>query len=271
MSRSPHSNVKFWTIAAVVIAASAATVAGSLPKVQAFANWESTQLVKEADNASASEAETDYQLAVWLNPDNQQAYANLGAAQFAANNSSAALPNLNRAGEGIAVTELRVKSLLELNRPTAARLSVQELARPGEPEDAIVLAALADCVDNHAQDVTQLTPLVTSPGAVRRIQLAQAGGISLAEVLYTTGLLNSSSAILSGLGPSFSRDLLLGQVDYQQGKWTQAEELAQAATQNDPASVQAHQLLADVYTKERQPSLAAQQQVLLAQISSGKP
>jgi hypothetical protein len=251
-----------------------AGLASLWPVSRAAALRQSDHLVADGRNASGGEALTDFQLATWLNPANQAAFVGLAAAQVSNGQPTLALASLARAGQGPAVERLRVRTLIELGRSSDAATAASHLAGQGAPSSDLVLAALAYAQAGRNPDIEALVPRVESPEAATRIQRAQAGKLPLAAELSATGLLNSSSALLNSLPPSFQRNLMLARILYTRHSdqdLAQAVSLLNQAMELDPANQAGRRLLSDVYTEQGNTAAATQQTMLINHLQAGHP
>jgi hypothetical protein len=275
MSNSRRSSAKFWILSSVVVIASGAALACLWPTVRAQAATTSVQFVKQAGDTDGGEAWSDYQLATWLNPGNKSAYLGLAASQLAGGRASAALSSLHGAGQGSTVLRLKVRALIETGKYTEAQSDAGKLVSLANPPQAdLVLAALADSLKGDSSDIVAITPRLSSPEAAELVTRAKSGNLPLAAALYATGLLNSSSAILTKIPSSFESDLLLAKIDYQWGTprdLNRAAGLLQTATLMDPSSPAPRQLLVTIYRDENKFTLADNQQALVNKLTTGQP
>jgi thioredoxin-like negative regulator of GroEL len=234
----------------------------------------SAHLVTAGDKAKGPEAANDYLLATYLDPANHTAHIRLARTQIAAGQADLALVTLERAGQGSEVEQLKVRTLIEIGRPTDASNEASRLIEPGRTEDDIVLAALAFGLAGRTADAQGLSARVTSPEAAGRIVRALAAPITLAAELYATGLQNSSSALLQKLPVSYERNYLLARINY--GLYTKASlakaaELLQVSVELNPASLEARELLAKVYRAQGEENAAIEQDAASGKLRSGRP
>ncbi len=270
-----RANTKFWIIAGVVLTGSVIGLAALWPVALSLARSESVQLTKEAAAAQGTEATTDYHLAVWLNPANQPAYLGLARTEIAADHTDEALQALDHAGEGSEAARLRVRIDLELGRYHDGAQAADTLAKATDrTEGDIVFTALAYGLDGRTADIKPLMPLVASPDALRRIQRAEAQHYALAAELYSSGLLNSSSALLAKEPAGYERNLLLARICYERhtpASLASAADLLTAANTLNPANLDARRLLVQIYQAQKNSSAADQQNILIAKLVAGRP
>jgi thioredoxin-like negative regulator of GroEL len=265
----------FTLISAVTLAAATAGLAALWPAALAAARAQSTELTQAGRQTSGGEALTDYQLAAWLDPNNQAAYTGLAREQILAGRADDALANLSRAGEGSEVMQLKVRTLLELGRYNEAANIANGLTSPDRTTADIALAGLAFALANRPPgDITALMDRVTAPEALQTLQRAQSGNLPLAAELYATGLLRSSSAILTKLPSGYQRDTLLARINIARHT---PESLAaaivnlQAAITANPADITARTLLAQAHRDLGQADAAAAQDSAIAKHKTGRP
>jgi hypothetical protein len=274
MSQKPPSNAKFWLLASATVVASACALAALWPLALNAARAQSARLTTEATTANGGEAQADYQLATWLDSRNTAAYLGLARLQIAHSQAGLALATLDQAGEGSQAQQLKVRTLIELGRYPQAADAAVTLAAPGRPDDDLVLAALADTLATRTPDVTALIPRLTSPEAAQRVRHAQVDKVTLAYELYATGLPRSSSALLTPAPTSFERNLLLGRIRYathSPADLAEAADFLASAIALNPAGLEAHQLLANVYRDRKNFAAANQQDSLAVRLQAGKP
>jgi Flp pilus assembly protein TadD len=252
----------------------AALIAAAWPATLAAARRQSMELTAAGAQADGAEVEVDYRLATWLDSHNQTAYTGLAHSLVAAGRPEEALANLSGAGEGSEVEQLQIRTLIELGRYNQAATVATTLTAPGRPDGDLVLAALAYALAGRPTDATALIPRVASPEAAQGIARAGAGNVTLAAELYATGLLQSSSALLSKLPTSYERNLLLGRIRYTRHTETdlsQAVDFLTVATTLNPSGLEAHTLLAKVYRDQNKLPDATRQEALISQLQSGRP
>lgn len=275
MSNSKRSSAKFWLLAVGVIIVTSAALAFLWPLVRTQAVSQSRSLMSQARQTNGGEALSDYQLSVWLNPNNHTARLGLAQAELSANEPAAALVNLGQAGEGAVVNRVRVQALIETFQYRSAATAAAKLSAEPHPSDAdLLLAALANQLSNNTLAVPPLLARLSSPEALQAASRVQAGKLALAEVLYSTGLLRSSNEILASLPSSYQRDLLMAQIYYTWGgtlNTSKATALLLAAASQDPANPAPRQLLVTIYRDNNQFTLADDQQSLLNKLSVGQP
>lgn len=270
----PRPSAKFTAFATATILLTAGALAALWPVALSAARHESTNLVGEGSHTDASEAATDYLLATWLDHHNTAAYAALARTQIAAGQPDAALTSLMHAGEGSEVEQLRVRTLIELGRASAAADAATALTTPERSQADLLLAVLAyENTGRHA-DSLALSPRLTSPEAARSASRAQTGQLGLAAELYAAGLLRGSSAILVKTPTSYERNLLLAHIRYTQHTrpaLTEATDYLTSANALNPANTEARNLLAKVYRELGNLHDAQVQTSLVAKIQSGRP
>jgi thioredoxin-like negative regulator of GroEL len=266
--------VKFTLIATLTLATASAGLAALWPTALDAARHQSTSLTTAAGQADGGEALVDYQLATWLNPANQTAYAGLARTQILAGRPDDALASLAYAGQGSEAGQLKTRTLIELSRYHEAAAESNHLTAPGRPDADVVLAGLSLALDGHPADIDPLMARVTAPEALQSLRRAQAGNLSLAAELYTTGLLQSSSAILAKQPESYERNLLLARIRYARHTATDLD-LAigylNTAISLNPASTDARILLAQIYRANGQTDAAAHQDTAIAALKAGRP
>ncbi len=191
MSNWQPSSIKFWSVTVLVLLAAAGSLAALWPLALTAARSESASLVGEGDHAAGTEATNDYLLATRLDATNHLAFARLAGAQIAAGQPDAALASLSHAGQGSAVEELKVRTLVELGRNTSAADEASQLTQSGRSDDDVVLAALAYAAAGRTADASALVHRVSSPEAAQRVGRAAASQLTLAAELYAAGLLRS--------------------------------------------------------------------------------
>jgi cytochrome c-type biogenesis protein CcmH/NrfG len=106
------------------------------------------------------------------------------------------------------------------------------------------------------------------------VQRDLAGKLTLAAELSSSGLLNSSSALLQSLPSSYQRNLMLARIYYTHhtpSQLGQAAALLNQAVTADPAALPARRLLAAVYADQGNQAAAVAQNRLIAQLVSGRP
>ena len=270
----PPANAKFAIFATATVLAAAGTLAALWPLALTAARHESANLVGEGNQAHAGEAATDYLLATWLDRHNTAAYAGLARTQIAAGQPDAALTSLTHAGEGSEVEQLRVRTLIELGRASDAAAAGGALTTPGRSQNDLLLAVLAYENAGRHTDTTALIPRLTSPDTAEGAARAQAGPLGLATELYATGLLRSSSAILTKAPTSYQRNLLLARIRYAQhtkSALTDAADYLATANALNPANTEARLLLTKVYRELGNTHDAQVQTALIAKLQAGRP
>jgi Flp pilus assembly protein TadD len=274
MRKPDPSTLQFSLIAVFTLAIAAAGLAALWPGALEAARHQSARLAAEGGRGSGGEAEADYQLATWLDPANQAAFAGLARAQILNGHADNALTSLGRAGEGSQVEQLKIRALVEIGRYNEAADIAATLITTDPSDQNLVLAALSFALAGRSADTQPLIPRLSSPEAAQRVRRAQGDNITLAAELYATGLLQSSSALLTKLPSSYERDLLLGRVRYARhgpGDLAQAESYLTVAVALNPASIEARQLLAAVYRDDNRPADAGRQTAAVAKLQSGRP
>jgi predicted Zn-dependent protease len=241
---------KFLALTSLVMIATASAFVAIWPVAQTTRKTQAKKFITEASSVTPAEALTDYQLAIWLDPSNEVGYLNLAQIQVATGQSARAVNTLSRAGEGTQAMKLKVRTLLELGRYSAAADSSLQLARTGRSDSDHLLAATAYMLAGRTSELALLDTTITSPDALQRLLRIEFGNLPLAKELYAVGLPDSSRALLLKLPVSFERNFLLGQISYQMHSSTElvaaSKYLATAASLN-PADLNVHQLLAQVY------------------------
>jgi hypothetical protein len=273
MNRS-RSDGYFAGLSAAILLAGACGLAAAWPSAQASARAKSADLLAQGNAAGGAEAATDYRLATLLDPANEPAQAKLAAVQIAQGRADQALQTLRRAGRGSEVTQLLVRTQIELGQYATAADDAAALTAPGRGEEDLALAALAYALAGRSQDAANLTSRVSSPEAAQRVARANGSQLTLASELYATGLLNSSSALLEQQPASFERNLLYARILITRGTkpgLVQATSLLQQAVSMNPAGTTARQLLIQAYQAQGKDSDAANEQTLLAKLTAGRP
>lgn len=252
----------------------ATAIAATWPLLRAAGRWESSQLVGEARGANLAEAAVDYHLATKLDPANHAGYLGLARNQIAAGQANLALSSLANAGEGSDATRLRVRTLLELNRRSAAADQASNLTQPGSSDADIELSALADALAGRTDAITPLITAVSSPEAAQHVRRAQTGNLPLAVELYASGLPESSRTLLVSLPTSYERNLLLARIYTTRHSPTDlatATDYLSEAVRLNPSDIEAHQLLAELFTDQGQTAASANQSALIKQLQTGRP
>ncbi len=274
MHRPNARLIAFFSFSGLILAASATALATTWPAAVGAAHAGASKLVGDAATASLPEAAVDYQLATWLDPSNQAAYLGIARTQIVTGHAETALTALERAGEGSEAAELRIRTLIELGRTSEAATRAATLGASGRSEADITLAALTYALAGRPADIAPLNALVSSPEALQHLARIVAGNVPLAGELYTAGLPESSRNLLLKLPVTFERNLLLGHIYYDQHTTadlsTATGYLTTALTLN-PADIEAHKLLAAVYVDRNLPTDAANQNILVQKLLSGKP
>jgi hypothetical protein len=211
-NRPAPSSAAFMGLAAITLIGAASLLAAAWPHALKAAHKQSDRLVAEAGTVSINEAAADYNLATWLNRSNQPAYLGLARTQIATGKAAQAVDTLGKAGQGSEASKLRIRTLLELNRPAEAADLANNLTQPGHSDEDLTLAAIAFALANRPDSITPLIPLMSSPEAAQRVIRIEAGKLPLATELYAYGLPESSRALLVTLPVSFERDQLLGRI-----------------------------------------------------------
>lgn len=274
MHRPNPRIIAFFVLSAIVLASSSAALAASWPNAIGAAHRQSAKLIGEAATADLAEAAVDYQLATWLDPQNQAGYLGLARTQIATGHAEAALIALERAGEGSNAATLRIRTLLELGRSTEAADRARTLARPGRKDADVVLAALTFAIAGRAAGIPALTTLVSSPEALQSLARIEAGQVPFAGELYAAGLPESSRSLLIKLPTSFERNLLLAHIAYDRhtpDDLSSATDYLNEALALNPSGLEARKLLVAVYTDRGLPTDATNQSVLIQKLEAGKP
>ncbi len=271
---SDSSNLGFWIVASLVLILNVGLATAIWPLVVQAAHSESDQLTSAGRQAQGSEAQLDFELAHRLNPANQQASLALAQLQIAAGQSQAAVRTLQRAGQGIEVLRLQLKTQLELEQTGAAVTTAQALVhRSAAPGDQ-TLAAYTYLLANQLDQFNTLMPLVSAPEARQRILAAQASPTALGQQLYALELLKSSQTLLMKQPNSVPRDLVLAAIaaSHQTADfWREARDFYTAALTLDPANQAARQGLITSLQALGDNDAAAKQAALLAQLQAGRP
>lgn len=273
MTRQSPSTFAPVALSAGILLASASGLAALWPVALQAAHNKSQELTAEAKQAKGGEIEVNYRLATWLDNQNQAAYAGLAQAQINLGQPDAALLSLEHAGQGSEAEQLKVRTLIELGRYNQAANESASLITPGRSTNDIVLAGFSLALAGRATDIEPLIALVGSPEAATRLRRAQSGNLPLASELHATGLLNSSSALLTKLPVSLQRNLLLAQIRFARHSSKdlgEARELLLIAVNIDPANTAARKLLAQVYLDLNQTAEAQAQTTIVNRIEAGQ-
>ena len=249
-------------------------MASLVPASHRTALHQSDLLTAAGSHAKGGESEADFRLASILNPRNTTAFIGLAQTQIAAGQPQLAVDTLKHAGQGSDVARLQVRTLIELNRPADAALAAAALTSPNATQSDLTLAGLAYALANRPADIAALMPRLSSPDAAGSVSRAQSGKFPLAASLYATGLLNSSSAILTTLPASYERNLLLAHINYARhtaDNLTEAASLLTAAIAINPSAIEARQLLRSVYADQNNAVAAQEQAGFIAQLQAGRP
>jgi hypothetical protein len=274
MGKMRPAVVGFWIMSVAAIAISVASIVVLWPTLLSSAHSESASLISEANKSRGGEAQSDYQLATWLNPDYNVAYADLASAELVDGQPGQALINLTKAGTSIKTTSTKVQALMEVGDNNDAAQAASALTFASATDQDLVLASLAYSSDDQESRVSTLLPRISSPEALHAAKRAQAGKLPLAAQLYAAGLLNSSKQLLINLPASYERNLTLSQIDYDnptRSNLAKAEELLLNAIALNPASTQSRQLLVKIYRAENKTTLADMQIALINKLQSGRP
>lgn len=272
-ANSMHS---FAALSAIILICAAYCLAWSYPKLQAYRLDLANTLAQRGQTANGTEAVANYQLASWLDSSNHLVRFNLAKTLLANGQANAALIELKLAGNSRDVALLRLRTQIETEDTAGAVVGAQNLAAADSAsENDLILSCLAFAVAGQPADCQPLLGRVTSPEAIQSLKRVQVGSpLHLAAELYSAGLYKSSSAILSQMPVSFERNVLLGRIQFQEhtsASLNASRNLLETAIQLDPSSMTARQLLAACYRDLNEPSLAAQQDTLIAKLVSGRP
>jgi hypothetical protein len=216
----------------------------------------------------------DYTLAASVDPSDQTAYLAIANTDFSLGESANTLKALQRAGQGIAVCELKVESNLQLGHFTAAADATGPLVSPDSSDSNLHLAGLALAAANQTAAAQVLVPRITAIEAATSVQRATTDKMALAQELYVTGLLNASEAVLQPQPAGFERNVLLARILYrsnQKSDLALAANLLETAVYLNPSDISAHRLLAEIYKSEGQTSKASTQDSLISRLSFGQP
>lgn len=272
MNRPSPQTIKFGVLSSFIFIGSAVGIASLWPSTLSVGRAYAAQLVKEGGTAGGGEAEVDYRLATWLDPGNQAAYAGLARLQIATGQADEALTSLNRAGEGSDVEQLKVRTLIELGRTNQAADEASRLTGPGRSDDDLLLACFANALAGRPID-DGITSRLSSPEALQRVSRIKGGDLTLAQELFATGLLQSSSALLAKLPSSFESNLLLARIHFLRhtdADLDQAAELLNRAVSQNPANIEARHLLSNIYRAQNKYPDAQAQEAFIAKLQSGR-
>jgi len=131
-------------------------------------------------------------------------------------------------------------------------------------------------VGGNADKLADLIVSVTAPEALKTLKAAQLGKSPLARELYASGLLRSARTVLKTQPDPSSYSLrMLGSIELSlarnQGSYlSDAQNDLESVTTADPANLEGHQLLLQVYQKQGNVAAAAKQADLIERIKSGK-
>jgi hypothetical protein len=268
-TREDESNRKFWVITVMSMVVGAAALASLVHEVFQLARNQSTQLVHNAAAVSPSEAQTDYHLATWLDRHNTSAYLGLAKAQLAAGRADAALYSLQEAGQGSAQSELQIRALLETGRYSAAANAAKHLTTSSSNTR---LAAIASMLAGRAADAAMQIQAIPDSSSRTELSRAEASPIALAALLHSSSLIASATITLARQPSSYERDLLLARIYYERRSepaLNQSQHLLQSAVSTTPSSIEARDLLANVYRAQGNIRAATEQQKLVALLKSG--
>jgi len=272
MHRPSPSTIKFSLLSGAVLLGTSASLASLWAYATNAARQQAAQLVQEGNTANGAEAQVDYQLATWLDPRNQPAYAGLARLQIATGQTDEALDSLAKAGEGSEVEQLKVRTLMELGRTNQAADEASKLTTPGHSDDDLILASLAYALAGRTID-DALIGRLSSPEAVQRVQKVKVSQLHLANELFATGLLKSSSALLVKMPDSFQRNLQLARIGFARHEpetLIQAENLLNRAILQNPTNLVARHLLSNVYRAQNKSIEAQAQEAFIAKVQSGR-
>lgn len=281
-----------------------------LPAALTLASYRAKILAARAQkeaNLHPNQALIDYRVANTLSPTNHTINQNLAALYVKLNRPDDAISTLQKLpiGEsGVQIaTVLRLtgrleqaqKILNELNnaKPEVLLLKSQILLEQGSTKEATLAAqqalkfypasprsqlqlGLCQAVGEQTTDLNDLIATVVSPQTLQGLKQAQQGKTALAYVLYAGGLLRSSKAVLLKQPDLYATELqLLGRINLElakndPSKLPDAQTALIKATQADPANLDNHRLLKQVYDKMGNKDKAAHQENLLKQLESGK-
>lgn len=275
MSHSTPSNTKFVALSVLIVLASASTIAALWPAVHRYKHAEAGRLVIAGQQASGQEAVANFRLATWLNPQSEAAHLGLARTSLATGQTNTALQELAKAGEGSEVMRLKLRTHLELEQANQAIAAAQTLGNaPAATQADLVLACLAFAAGNQPANCDALKPRLSSAEALERVTRAQTAPNTLAAELLASELPKSATAILVKLPVSFQRNLWLGHIYFNQrtvSSLSEAADIVTAALDMDPSSIEAHQLLANIYTLQDKPEAAQAQTELTTKLISGRP
>ena len=278
MHRLDRKTALFFSFSCLVLGSTSALLAAGWPAaheaITQASRSEASKLIAQADAANQSEASIDYKLATWLDSSNTAGYLGLAQCEITAGHPEVALSVLERAGKGSDATRLGIRTLIELGRTNEAANQAGALATPGSSDSDLILAGLAYALAERSQDIPALIASVSSPEAATRLELAEVGNVPLAGELYLSGLPESSKNLLTQLPTSFERNLLLARIYYSghtQSDLATATDYLTSAISLNPQDIDAHQLLANVYSDSGRIADGAVQKALAQNITSGKP
>lgn len=271
MKPASQSSASFFVLSAITVLLAAVGLTLMIPVAASQRLLAANRLAATGAGNQGSVAIASYQLASWLDPANPLVHLDLARSRLAAGQPTAALNELNRAGQGSEVSRLKVRTLMELGRNTEAA-TVAHASLPDPQDDLLRCLALAVTNDATGCDATMARE--SSPEALQRMLRAKSNTFTLAVELYAAGLQKSSSAILEQLPASFASSLLLGRIYYDThtaDSLQSARHRLEAAVATDPSSIATHQLLAAVYRDLGQLSAAEHQADLATRLVAGRP
>lgn len=187
-----------------------------------------------------------------------------------------------------------LEDVLQANKSQAALIAKSELElEQGRGDSAIIAARTALAIDTHNPEaqvqlglcyavnnmtvrLNDLIGSVTSPRALHTLKQAKQGKPALAYQLYSSGLIRSSRAILINQPQLMVPDqVLLGRINLilapnDPPKLKEAETALAKAAQTDPANLESHKLLREVYLRQQNTAAALHQADLINQLETGK-
>lgn len=174
---------------------------------------------------------------------------------------------------------LRAKSevQLEQGREDEAAASAKEALnyQTANAETQIQLG-LCYALVNKTDEQAALRSSVSSSETSQALEQAQSGKTALAYLLYSRGLLRSSERVLKNIATlNTPATRLLGRINLtlasnDPSRINQAETYLIKAALADPANLEGHQLLQQVYQKEGKTAESTHQTDLIQQLQSGK-
>lgn len=277
MSSSQPSNAKFWIWTGLVLLGTAGLLAAAWPATLTLARQQSASLSRAGDSSTGDTARLNYRLANLLDPANSTAAWHYASDLLDSNHPQTALSVLGRAdgaGESADFYATRLRVLLETGHADLASPVITQLLASHPSDNQLLLAIMARRVAGQGSEAAALNPLLGSPDALRRAQMAEASNVGLAGQLAASGLLRSSSAMLEALPNTAPRDLLLARI---KATGTKKSDWQAAATAYDayfklmPADASSRLAYANVLTRLGQTDAAKLQLALASSLTNGRP